>query len=99
MITDTQVLSYYHKGALPAPSEPIRISSITAAEFLLIQSEDHNKANYYPILPSRLRHHGEELGTIEWPNGAEVDPDVLHGDFEPAETAAIGAARASHAER
>jgi len=73
MITDTQVLSYYHKGALPAPSEPIRISSITAAEFLLIQSEDHNKANYYPILPSRLRHHGEELGTIEAPLRMEFD--------------------------
>ncbi len=27
----------------------------------------------------------QELGTIGWPNGVDLDPDVLHGDFEPAE--------------
>jgi hypothetical protein len=34
-----------------------------------------------------------ELGTVVWPNGYDLDPDVLHGDHE-----AIGrpAARASH---
>ncbi len=25
-----------------------------------------------------------EARTIVWPNGADLDPDVLHGDFEPA---------------
>ncbi len=26
----------------------------------------------------------DELGTVVWPNGADLDPMVLHGDFEPA---------------
>ncbi len=57
-ITDTQVLSYYYKGVNPIPNSPILISSITAAEFLLVQSVNYSRANYYPALPTRLRHHG-----------------------------------------
>jgi hypothetical protein len=29
----------------------------------------------------------EEARTIVWPNGLDPDPDVLHGDFEPAQRA------------
>ena len=25
----------------------------------------------------------QDLGTVVWPNGADLDPLVLHGDFEP----------------
>ena len=25
-----------------------------------------------------------DAGTICWPNGVDFDPDVLHGDYEPA---------------
>lgn len=28
-----------------------------------------------------------ETGTVAWPNGADLDPDVLHGDFVPAKPA------------
>ena len=26
----------------------------------------------------------EVAGTVTWPNGVDLDPDVLHGDHEPA---------------
>ena len=31
-----------------------------------------------------------ELGTVVWPNGADLDPLVLHGDFEPAARSGSG---------
>jgi hypothetical protein len=45
----------------------------------------------------RQVHVDEELGTIVWPNGADMDPDVLHGDFDPADTTTTS--RVSPAER
>jgi hypothetical protein len=41
----------------------------------------------------------EELGTIVWPNGADMDPDVLHGDFEPSATAATTSRPTTRGER
>ena len=32
----------------------------------------------------RQVHVDDELGTIVWPNGADLDPDVLYGDFPSA---------------
>jgi Protein of unknown function (DUF2442) len=34
--------------------------------------------------PFRQVHVDEEIGTIVWPNGADMDPDVLHGSQQPA---------------
>lgn len=31
-----------------------------------------------------------ESGTIEWPGGVDLDPDVLYGAFEPADGVRIG---------
>jgi hypothetical protein len=34
-----------------------------------------------------------ELGTVVWPNGYNLDPDVLHGDHEPVGRPAAQASR------
>ncbi len=34
-----------------------------------------------------------ELGTVVWPNGYDLDPDVLHGDHEPVGRSAAQASR------
>lgn len=34
-----------------------------------------------------------ELGTVVWPNGYDLDPDVLHGDHKPVRRPAAQTAR------
>jgi hypothetical protein len=34
-----------------------------------------------------------ELGTVVWPNGFDLDPDVLHGDYAPLDRATAQASR------
>jgi Protein of unknown function (DUF2442) len=34
-----------------------------------------------------------EIGTVVWPNGYDLDPDVLHGDYEPVDRSAAQASR------
>lgn len=34
--------------------------------------------------PSYFAQVAVEHGTVAWPNGLDLDPLVLHGDFEPA---------------
>jgi hypothetical protein len=34
-------------------------------------------------------HVDDDLGTVVWPNGADLDPLVLHGDFEPTSARAV----------
>jgi predicted nucleic acid-binding protein len=77
-ITDTQILSYYYKRDLPLPEAPIFISSITAAEFLLIQSTIPSRANYYPILPSKLGHFTGKFSQIQTLNSRMLFDSKKH---------------------
>lgn len=38
----------------------------------------HDSAEFAQVLVDTV------AGTIAWPNGVDLDPDVLHGDHEPA---------------
>jgi len=40
-----------------------------------------------------------ELGTVCWPNGFELDPDVLHGDHPPVDAPAQVSASTAHSAR
>jgi hypothetical protein len=37
----------------------------------------------------RQVHVDPELGTVVWPNGYDLDPDVLHGDHKPVPRPAV----------
>lgn len=72
-ITDTQILSYYYKGSMPQPEEQLIISSITASEFLLVQSSNANKANYYPLLPHGLFDKSLSIGPYGFDQSVKFD--------------------------
>lgn len=38
----------------------------------------------------------EVAGTVAWPNGVDLDPDVLHGDHEPVSGASPKVLREDH---
>ncbi len=40
-----------------------------------------------------------ELGTVVWPNDYDLDPDVLHGDYEPVGRPVAQASRFAQASR
>jgi len=61
-LTDTPILSYYFKGRLPLREERVVISSVSAAEFLLVHSSERIKPNYYPFRTMGLRMHGH----LQW---------------------------------
>ncbi|WP_414579551.1 hypothetical protein [Anabaena sp. CCY 9402-a] len=54
-IFDTQIISYSFKGLYHNSISQQYIASITAQEFLLIQSDYPTKANYYVPLPNNLK--------------------------------------------
>jgi len=54
---DTQIISYDFKDQWPDGCESGCISSITASEFLLVQSSKPAQAHYYVPLPKRLAIH------------------------------------------
>lgn len=64
MIIDTQIVSYWFKGSLSSKlCAEIEVSSITASEFLLFQTQENNKPDYY-ILPPKQYEFLSQAGMI-----------------------------------
>lgn len=91
MIVDTQIVSYCFSGHWEAKhAKDIEISSVTASEFLLFQTRESGKADYYVINPRRHgRFHSEALhysyskdaGSPKWAQAGARRTDNFVIDF------------------
>lgn len=91
MIVDTQIVSYCFSGHWkPEHAKGIEISSVTASEFLLFQTRENGKADYYVVNPERYgRFHAEALlstyhkhaGNAKWAKMGARRTDSLVIDF------------------
>lgn len=91
MIVDTQIVSYCFSGYWePEHAKGIEISSVTASEFLLFQTRENGKADYYVVNPERYgRLHAEALfsvyyehaGNAKWAKMGSRRTDSLIIDF------------------
>jgi hypothetical protein len=91
LIVDTQIVSYCFSGHWkPEHAKGIEISSVTASEFLLFQTRENGKADYYVINPERygrfhtealLSTYSEHAGNVKWGKMGSRRSDSLIIDF------------------
>ena len=85
-ITDIEVLDDEYNVRLVFDDDSVR--SVNLRPLLRGEMFEALAADYNLFRQVRV---DSEVGTIVWPNGADMDPDVLHGDAEPAWASAAGA--------